>query len=484
MSVSERLKIWLRPAAYLGQNSITLAGAILTTSSAITLVAFWLFDIIVGGTLHPYVGVIFFLILPGIFVLGLILIPAGALLRRFKLRRTGALPLQYPQADFSNASLRHAFGWVAGLTVANIFIFSIGTYRGVEYMDSVKFCGQTCHTVMQPEYTAYQNSPHARVACVQCHIGPGAPWFVRSKLSGLYQVYAVTFDTYDRPIPYPVQNLRPSRETCEQCHWPQMFDGNKLVVIRSFEEDEKNTELTTVLMLKIGGHTWNGQVGIHGRHLDRNRPIEYVAIDTHRQDIAQVSYVDDKTGKRVVFTETDAKPTAQQLAQGEHRTMDCIDCHNRPTHTFELPGPALDQAMARGRVSPTLPYIKKEAMIALKTPYPNRPAARREIAATLNDFYQKSYPDVYRNQHALLETSIGGVEEIYLDNVFPAMNIAWGTYPNNLGHTDFPGCFRCHDGSHTSPEGKTIPNDCNTCHTILAMQEQNPKVLQTLGVGQ
>ena len=482
MSVLERIRMWLRPAAYLGRNSLSLAGAILTTSSAITLIAFWLFDIVVGGTVHPYTGVIFFLILPGIFVIGLVLMPVGALLHRHQLRKAGQLPETYPQVDFRVASIRHALGWVAGLTVVNIIIFSIGAYRGVQYMDSVKFCGQTCHTVMQPEYTAYELSPHARVECVQCHIGPGAPWFVRSKLSGLYQVYAVTFHTYDRPIPYPVQNLRPSRETCEQCHWPQKFDGNKLVVIRSFEEDEKNTELTTVLLLKIGGHTWNGLIGIHGRHLDPNHPIEYVSIDKHRQNIAQVSYADAATGKRVVFTQTDSKPTAQQLDQGEHRTMDCIDCHNRPTHIFQLPGRALDSAMARGHVSPELPYIKKEAMIALKAQYPDRETARREIGATLEAFYHKSYPDIYSKDHGLLETSISAVQSIYLDNVFPGMNITWGTYPNNLGHTDFPGCFRCHDGSHTSADGKSIPNDCDTCHTVLAMQEQNPKILADLGI--
>lgn len=482
MSVLERLKLWIRPAAYLSRNPLSLAGAVLTTSSAITLIAFWLFDLVIGGTLHPYVGLIFFLILPGIFVLGLLLIPAGALMYRFKLRRAGQLPSTFPQVDFSVPTFRHALGWVAGLTAANIIIFSVGAYRGVQYMDSVRFCGQTCHTVMQPEFTAYQGSPHARVECIQCHIGPGAPWFVRSKLSGLYQVYAVTLHTYDRPIPVPVENLRPSRETCEQCHWPEMFDGDKLVVIRSFEEDEKNTELTTALMLKIGGHTWDGEVGIHGRHLDPKRPIEYVAIDKHRQVMGQVSYVDDKTGKRVVFTQADPKPTAEQISAGEHRTMDCIDCHNRPTHTFQLPGRALDLAMARGHVSPELPFIKKEALAALKAKYPDRDTAKRDIAATLEAFYQKSYPDIYSKQRALLETSIGGVQAIYLSNIFPAMNITWGTYPDNLGHTDFPGCFRCHDGSHTSADGKTIPNDCDTCHTVLAMQEQNPKVLAGLGI--
>jgi len=481
MSLFERTAPWFRRAAYLGRNPLTIAGAILTTSSALTLIGFWLFTLAVGGTLHPYVGVIFFLILPGIFVIGLLLMPAGVWLRRIELVKAGVLPAIYPRVDLSVPEVRTVLGWVGGLTAANVIIFSIGSYRGVQYMDSPKFCGQTCHIVMQPEFTAYQNSPHQRVECVQCHIGPGAPWFVRSKLSGIRQVYAVTFHTYDRPIPVPVENLRPARETCEQCHWPQRFTGNRLQVIRKFTDDEKNTELTTVVLLKIGGHTWNGEVGIHGRHLDPNRPIEYVSLDRQRQNMAQVSFVDD-TGKRVAFTQTEPKPTEEQLAAGEHRTMDCIDCHNRPTHTFQLPERAVDEAMAQGRISPELPFIKKQAVAVLKVKYADREAAQREIAATLDEFYRKSYPDLYRDKHALLETSIGGVQAVYLRNVFPAMNVDWGTYPNNLGHTDFPGCFRCHDGSHTSADGRTIPNDCDTCHTMLAMEEQNPKVLKDLGI--
>jgi NapC/NirT cytochrome c family, N-terminal region len=481
MNSFERVGSWFRPAAHLGQNPLTLAGAVLTTSSAITLIAFWLFDIAIGGTIHPYVGLIFFLVLPGIFVIGLVLMPLGALVKRHKLAEAGQLPTQYPRVDFSMPALRQALGWVAGLTVANIIIFSIGSYRGVEYMDSVKFCGQTCHTVMQPEFTAYQNSPHQRVECVQCHIGPGASWFVRSKLSGLHQVYAVAFHTYERPIPVPVQNLRPARETCESCHWPQIFTGNKLVVIRKFSEDEKNTELTTVLLLKIGGRTWEGGLGIHGHHLDTKAPFEYVALDRSRQNIAQVSYV-DSSGKRIVFTQTDPKPTPAQLAAGEHRLMDCIDCHNRPSHTFQLPDRALDQAMAQGSISSELPFIRKKAVEVLKVSYPDGVTASRQIAVTLDSFYRTSYPDVYREKQALIQRTIGQVQAVYSRNVFPAMKITWGTYPNNLGHMDFPGCFRCHDGSHTSADGQTIPNDCGTCHTMLAMEEQNPKILTELSV--
>jgi nitrate/TMAO reductase-like tetraheme cytochrome c subunit len=481
MNFRERTASWFRPAAYLGRNLLTLTGAVVTTSSASTLIAFWLFDIAIGGTIHPYVGLIFFLILPAIFVIGLLMMPLGALLRRRKLAKAGQLPIKYPQIDFSVAAIRQVVSWVAALTVVNITIFSVGAYRGVEYMDSVKFCGLTCHTVMQPEFTAYQSSPHQRVECVQCHIGPGASWFVRSKFSGLRQVYAVAFHTYERPIPVPVRSLRPARETCEHCHWRQIFTGNKLVVIRKFSEDEKNTELTTVLLLKIGGHIGGGASGIHGRHLDVKSSIEYVSTDRERQSIAQVSYVDD-SGDQLVFTATDTKPTPAQLAAGEERTMDCIDCHNRPTHTFLMPERALDQAMADGQISTELPFIKKQAVLVLKAKYSDRDTATSQIAATLDEFYRKSYPGVYSDKHSLIENAIGQVQAVYLRNVFPAMNISWGTYPNNLGHTDFPGCFRCHDGSHTTPDGKTIPSDCDTCHSILAMEDQNPKVLADLGI--
>ena len=481
MSMADRIPPWLRPAAFLGSNSVTLTGAVLTTTSALIFLGFSLLEILGGAAVPPYAGIFFFLILPGFFVLGLVLMPAGALWRRHRLWKTGQLPGIYPRIDLSQPMYRHAAGWVGVLTLVNVAIFGAASYRGIDYMDSAKFCGQTCHTVMQPEFTAYSNSPHQRVACVQCHIGPGAGWFVRSKLSGVRQVFAVTFHTYDTPIPVPVENLRPARETCEQCHWPQLFEGDKVVVRTSYSDDEKNTPLTTVLVLKLGGGSGANALGIHGHHLDSKAPIEYVSTDRHRQVIPEVAHIDE-TGKRVVFDSTDAKPTAQQLAGGEHRTMDCVDCHNRPSHTFQLPGPAVDQAISRGEISADVPFIKKKAVEALQASYPSRDAAAQGIAASLYSFYQTSYPDVYRQKRATVDAAVKEVQTIYLNNVFPAMKITWGTYPNNLGHQDSPGCFRCHDGNHTSADGRTIPNDCNTCHTLLAVDEQNPKILTDLGM--
>jgi nitrate/TMAO reductase-like tetraheme cytochrome c subunit len=482
MTLREKLPQWFRPAAHLSQNVLTMAGAVLTTSSAFTILGYWLFDLTTGGTNNPYLGVIFFLILPGIFAIGLALMPIGALWQRRKLRATGQLRNEYPKVDFSAPVFRHAAIWVVGLTALNAAILSVGTYRGVEYMDSASFCGQTCHTVMQPEFTAYQNSPHQRVGCVECHIGPGAGWFVKSKLSGLRQVYAVTFHTYDRPIPSPVQQLRPARETCEQCHWPQKFTGDKLIVRKKYSDDEKNSPLTTVLVMKIGGHNGDGAVGIHGRHLDVQSRIQYLAVDRQRQSIPSVTYVDDD-GKKVEFGSTDAKPTREQILAGESRAMDCIDCHNRPAHNFQPPDRAVDEAMSAGRISADLPFIKKKAVEVLKAAYSSRDVAAQHIAANLNQFYRTSFPDSFANQQPAIAAAIAQVQAIYLQNVFPAMNVAWGSYPNNLGHTDFPGCFRCHDGNHTTADGKRmISNDCDTCHTLLAVDDSNPKVIADLGM--
>lgn len=472
---------WLRPAFYLGQNPLSLIGAILTTSAGLTLVAFWAYLILKGGPVHPYTGIVFFLVLPGIFVLGLLLMPIGALVRRSKLRREGKLAQPYPAIDLRRPMLRRALVLVIFASALNAAVMGIASYKGVEHMDSVEFCGQTCHVVMAPEFTAYQGSPHSRVPCVECHIGSGAPWFVKAKISGVRQVFAVTLKTYSRPIGSPVKNLRPARDTCEQCHWPQKFTGDKLLVRKKFTDDEKNTPLTTVLLMKIGGHSGNGAVGIHGRHLEDVERIAYISTDRRRQVIPQVTYLADD-GRQIVYTSSEMKATTAQLKAGEHRSMDCMDCHNRPSHAFQLPERAVDEAMAANRISPELPFSKKKSVELLRTEYPDRESAARRITSSFTDFYRTKYPDTYQTHRALVETSGEAVSQIYLRNVFPNMKITWGTYPNNLGHEDFLGCFRCHDGNHKSADGKLISDDCEACHSLLAQEESNPKVLADLGL--
>jgi len=481
MSAQNTVRNWARLLYFLSQNVISLIGVVLTTSTAVTMIAFWIYDFMLQGPPHPYVGILIFLILPGLFVFGLLLIPLGILLRRKKLRGAGELPMAYPEIDLRVPVVRSGLLFIGIATVLNILIFTFASYQGVAYMDTTTFCGQTCHTVMQPEFSAYQNSPHARVNCVECHIGPGAGWFVKSKLSGVRQVFAVTFKTYSRPIPSPVKYLRPARETCEQCHWPQRFSGDKFIVKTDYKDDEKNTPETTALVLKIGGRTWQGSVGIHGRHLDQGSRIRYIATDEQRQVIPVVYYTDDK-GKTVEYVSTDIKVSKEQLAKSEKRVMDCIDCHNRPTHAFELPESAVDLRIYRGLISAELPFIKKKAVELLKADYPDRDTAQKKIVEGVTSYYRSTYPDIYNTKRALVEQSAGNVAGIYMQNIFPDMKVTWGVHPNNLGHNDFPGCFRCHDGSHTSADGQTISNDCSACHNLLAVQEENPKVLTDLGM--
>ncbi len=476
-----RFHLWLRPLFHLGHNPLTLAGAALTTASALTMVGFWALEVLQLRPVQPYAGIILFVGLPALFVAGLALMPAGVVWQRRRLRKAGALPEAYPQIDLGQPALRRGLALLAGATALNVVILSTASYKGVEHMDSVQFCGMTCHSVMAPEYTAYLDSPHSRVACVQCHIGAGASWFVRSKLSGTRQVFAVTFGTHSRPIPSPVKHLRPARETCEQCHWPRKFHGDKFLVRTKFADDEKNTPSTTVLVLKVGGRSWQGSTGIHGRHLDDQARINYVSTDGRRQVIPKVTYVDD-SGKTVDFESTEVKPTAEELAKGEQRAMDCMDCHNRPSHTFEMPERAVDRAMAAGAISPELPFVKKKAVELLRAEYPDRKAAERRIADELAAFYKTKYADAYKSHRAAVESAGQQVAAIYLRNVFPEMKVTWGSYPNNIGHEDFLGCFRCHDDNHKSRDGRTITQDCNACHTVLAMDESNPKVLEDLGL--
>src|SRR4051812_12494294 len=257
---------WLAPIVHLANNWISLAGVVIVTTATI----FWLFLLPItlrGETENPYVGILAFLTIPAPFFAGLGMIPLGMWLKRRREGRLSVYPPGFPPLNWENHDFRKLVYFVGVTTVLNLAIASQLTYGAASYMESVTFCGQTCHTVMQPEYTAYQNSPHSRVECVKCHIGPGASWFVKSKMSGVRQVFAVALHTYPKPIPTPVHNLRPARDTCEGCHWPQKYGQDRVQIVNKFAEDEANTQTKTVLLMKIGGG--NHGVGIHGTHLGR-----------------------------------------------------------------------------------------------------------------------------------------------------------------------------------------------------------------------
>lgn len=478
----ERTALWARTVfRALGQNRLSQAGIVLTTATGISMVFLWVIEILQGGHENPYSGIILFLILPAVFVVGLVLIPAGFLLQRRLDRRAGRAAEPPPPIDLASPKFRRILTFVAIATLANATLVGFASYKGLEVMDSVGFCGEACHTVMAPELAAYKGSPHSRIGCVKCHIGEGASWFVKSKLSGTRQVVAVALKTYSMPIPSPVHHLRPARETCEACHWPERFSGDRVIIKKKYAEDEKNTQLTTVLVMHVGGQNAQGSVGIHGRHLDSGSRISYTAVDERRQQIATVSYRDD-AGQSVEFLSTEVKATPADLAKGETRSMDCVDCHNRPTHAFELPHRGLDREITAGAISRDLPFVKKKALELLKAKYTSQEEAGKAIADGLNAYYTATYPDLASAKKAEISKAIEAVQAVYNRNVFPNMKLDWGYHPNNIGHEDFPGCFRCHGGNHESKDGKAISGDCEACHQVLAMEEENPEILTQLGL--
>jgi len=482
MSLGERIRDLTRLLFQLGNNWMTLAGAALTTSSAFVLVWFWFMEITSPRSVHPYAGILLFLILPVLFLVGLALIPFGIMRVRHQRKAAGQAPTPLQAVDFKQPGVRRLLTIVGVLTFINVSILGTAGLKGVEYMDSNQFCGLTCHTVMSPEYTAFLDSPHSRVGCAQCHIGHGAPALVKAKISGTRQLFAVAFGTYSRPIPSPVEHLRPARETCEQCHWPQKFTDDKLIVRTKYAEDETNTPSTSILLLKIGGHTPNGTTGIHGRHLDAMERISYVTTDARRQEIPKVTYREEN-GTLVDYVTDDYKNMSKEkLAKATTRGMDCIDCHNRPTHAFQLPDRAVDKALANKRMSAELPFIKKKSVELLKVDYADQKVAAAKIPVDLAEYYRTAYPEIYKTKRAQVDAAGEVVKAIYLRNVFPEMKITWGTHPNNIGHEESVGCFRCHDGSHTAADGRTIKGDCDTCHTILAQDEKDPKILKDFGM--
>jgi len=435
----------------------------LTTISAALFLFVFLADSF-GMHTNPYMGIVFFIIMPAFFVLGLLMIPAGVYLERRRTRK-GLAPHKFLTIDFNVPRHRRVVLAVITLSMVNLLIVGLAAARGIEFMDSPQFCGQVCHTVMEPEFVAYENGPHSRVRCVDCHIGPGASWFVKSKLDGTRQVIAVMRNSYAKPIPTPVHDLRPARDTCERCHWPEKFHGDKVELIREYASDEKNTESVTKLLVHIGGGTERLGVGtgIHW-HMNGANKIEYVTTDAKRQTIPYVKVTDPQGNVREFRAEG---VTEDQLAKGERRQMDCLDCHNRPSHPFfASPERAVDAAITRGAISAALPFARREAVAVLKEPFPDRATAEQQIADRLRTFYGKNYASLVPSHATEIDRLVLATQLLYARNVFPAMNVTFGTHLSNLGHTDTPGCFRCHDDQHKTKDGRVIKQDCDLCHDM------------------
>lgn len=452
----------------------------LSLLAVLFIISFLFFDLL---SAHPsaYIGLWTYLILPGLLVIGLAAIVLGLLTARRRFRRqAGAGPAEYyPRIDLNLASHRRVLAAVGVVVALALPVVGLMSYRGYHYTDSNEFCGRVCHEVMEPQYTAYLRSPHARVACAECHIGAGASWYVKSKLSGLRQVWAVATDSFPRPIPTAIHELRPASETCRQCHWPAKFFGDQLMTIDRFESDEANTHRQIRMFVKTGGNDPSSSPpsGIHW-HMALGFKIEFVAVDDELQDIRWTKVTDYSTGRQTVYR-SDGRSSKDPPPQGRGRVVDCMDCHNRPTHIFRSADQVANQALNVNPQLQSLPYAKRRLVESLVPPYSAKDAGLTGVASMIKEFYRDQYPQVYATRRQDVDRLVEAARTMYRTNFFPAMRASWRTYPNNIGHMEFDGCFRCHDGRHVTDQGKVLRNECHICHTFLTQPDpQRPNLVQ------
>ena len=450
------------------QNRVTETGAAIAALAALFFISFLVIETL-SPAANPYTGLWTFLVLPALLIIGLILIPVGYIRERRRRRRIYPEIKDWPKLphfDPNNPAHRKAFATVALITLLLIPLIAVSSYQGYHYTESTGFCGQVCHTVMEPEHMSYLGSPHARVSCASCHIGPGASWYVKSKISGLRQVVAVTFNTFSRPIPTPIRDLRPARETCEQCHWPAKFFGAQLRSRVHFASDEKSTRRELHVVVKTGGadSSMGPASGIHW-HMALSQKIEYIATDYRRQNIPWVRAAGPDGQVRIY--RSDGKTSQDAPPPGEVRRVDCMDCHNRPTHIYQPPDKAVSISLETGRIDRQLPYAKKVAVEALIMPYTSREEAGAKIESHIRDFYQKFDPKLAAEKKAAIDQAIEEVRSIYRRNFFPDMKVDWRAYPDDIGHMIFDGCFRCHDNKHVRDDKVAIRRDCTVCHEFL-----------------
>jgi nitrate/TMAO reductase-like tetraheme cytochrome c subunit len=449
------------------RNYVSFIGFAIAAASLTSIVLLVLVDLTGPGD-NPYSDLITFIFVPSILGFGLFLVLAGALLERR--RRRGMSPADlaaYPIIDLNDPRRRRSLIVFMCLAFMFLFMSAYGSYRAFEYTESVTFCGQACHDVMKPEFVAYNASPHARVRCVECHVGGGAEAYVNSKFSGMRQLYGVVTGHYNRPIKTPVHNMREATQTCQKCHWSEKFHGDVLKAFNHYEYDQNNTLNQTRLLIKVGGGSPNGGAagGIHW-HMNVANEVTFMATDDRRQNIPWVR-TKDSSGKVVEYTAKGESFTSQQIEQASKRKMDCIDCHNRPTHIYLSPNQSVDQALDAGKLDITLPFIKAKAVEVLSKPYTTNDEAVAAIERDINEYYRTSFPEIVSSKPDSVANAVAEIQRIYQTYFFPEMKTDWKASPNNIGHYTAQGCFRCHDGQHFSGEGKVIRNECSTCHTTI-----------------
>ncbi len=460
------LNRWIAPFVY-GWTSI--AGAALMVFGLIALAVAALTQ---AWAEVPYVGVAYIMMV-ALVGLGALLLLLGAL----KERRRVALGKPLPRArqfavDLNRPSHRNLAFVVLLLGLLGLTAASTLGYQGVHAVESNQFCTQACHAVMAPEGEAHKFSGHSNVMCVDCHVGSGIGSFADAKVNGLRQVYQYLTNSYDRPIKTPIHTMGNAREICEGCHSPDYFKGFKDEVHVYYATDEESTEHSLRLLVKLGGkRPWqNIGAGIHYAMSEEHK-VEFIARDRQRQDIAFVRMLHpDGT---VQEWANEAKPlTEEEFATLPVRTVDCLDCHNRPAHRYRPPAQAVNFSLEDGKISRDLPYVKLKAVELLSVEYPTTEAALAAIAVGLPAYYAEEYPEIATEQAELITAAVAELQAVYQRNFFPSMGVSWKAYPENIGHRDWPGCFRCHNDEMVDKEGEAIFSDCRSCHVILQQSEE------------
>jgi len=454
-------------------NRIGQIGVVLTTSSFVSFIIFELLRLF-GILTNAYVGLVIYLLFPTLFIIGLLLIPF-AWIKYIKSRGKSTKELLSERFDKNNTRERFfgskVFITIAVFTIINILFISFAGFRTLSFMETPNFCGTACHSVMGPEWATYQESPHSKVKCVQCHVGEGVQALIESKLSGLRQMILAVSNTYSKPVPTPVHQLRPSRETCEKCHWPEKFYGDRIKTVIRYKTDRNSTPKFTTLSLKIDTGNRVGKSGIHW-HIANNNEVRYTSVNNLRNDIIKIDVKqDDGTYKHYVNQRL--KNRLNKSEKTESRVMDCVDCHNRATHIYEEPSFAVDDKISKGLIDRKLPYIKREMLSAITKNYVNRKAGFKGIDIHIRNFYMRNYSRNTLGAQKKIGEAIEIAKNIYRKNIHPYMNVEWGTYPNYLGHRQGKGCFRCHNENLIDDKGEHISYDCTVCHSILANEEDN-----------
>ena len=442
--------------AALARHPLAIAGALIATASGVGFVVLAI-ALVAGLFTNPYAGLVVGVVIPAFLVFGLLLVPAGMWLERRK-RGSDSNTVDWPVVDFRRAGVRRTALVIAALTAFNVVVVLLAGYGSLHWMESPSFCGQVCHTPMQPQFTAWAEGPHSRTACVQCHVGEGAASFVRAKLAGIRQLSHVITGSYARPTP-PGAEMPPGMQaqTCRGCHQPERTVGDRIRVIRAYADDEAGAQTTTVLQMHLGASAASPRA-IHW-HADPAVRVEYVAADAANETIPYVKVTDAK-GQVKEYRTADASDDV--IRSATRHTMDCIDCHNTVGHPIAPTAEqAVDEAIAAGLVSRQLPYARREGVRLIKAGHDSQDVAVSAIDDGFRSFYRSRGGPV--DEQAVAKT-VAALQALYRRNVFPAMQVAWGSYPNNKGHVTSIGCFRCHDDSHKDGAGEAISADCEYCH--------------------